>query len=296
MRFNLVLADQPTDRLQEFEDFVRPLLFGLRAAGHPVAASSRGCKPAPDINLAVDALLDGATVESMRNPPPGAKLVFGVLCTTALQTLAGDRRDFVHAALGFSDFIWAVEGLAVPPDLGEPAKVAPLAYGFDERLLGTRLIADPALRDIDVVIYGPECARTNALAMQVERLGLSQFSARPGALPDYLASDLLSRGKVAIVVGDGSAGPSLVPRVLKAICNGATVVTEGGLAGSDRFGDGVVELPDDEMPGRCAAMIRDGGYVERGQRGLARLRAGISMGDAVGAAMRHPAFRLAGGA
>lgn len=295
MRFNIVLADQPTDRLQELEDFVRPVLFGLRAAGHAVGASSRGGKPAPVINLAVDALLDGPTVEEMRNPSPGAKLVFGILCTAAPPMLPGDRHDLVRVALGFSDFIWAVEGITVPPDLRDPTNVASLVYGFDERLLGPRLIVDPALRDVDVVIYGPECPRTNALALQIERLGLSQFSVGPGALPDYLATDLLSRGKVVIVVGDGSPGPSLVPRILKAICNGATVIAEGGAAGSDRFGDGAVELPDDEMPGRCVAIIRDGSYVERGQRALARLRAGVGMGEAVAAAMHLPAFASAGG-
>lgn len=292
MRFNILLANQSTDRLQELEDVLRPLLFGLRAAGHTVGAGAHDCKPPPAVNLAIEGLadIDVDAVAGARGRSD-AGFLFGVLCPTPPEALPPARRDGLRAMLAVSDFAWRVEGIALPPDLFDPRLAVSLVYGFDERLVGPRLITEPALRDIDVVIYGPECARTDALAARVAATGLQQFCLRPGALPDYLATDLLSRAKAVIVVDARSPPMGLTPRIVKAIYNGAAVVTEPGATTADRFGRAVAYAPYDDLAARGRAVITEGRYVELGLMALDRLRTGVSMGECAAAALSLPAFK-----
>src|SRR5258708_19180288 len=290
MRFNLLLADQSTDRLQELEDVLRPLLFGLRAAGHTVCPGAQECKPPPMVNLAIEGFCD-LDADAIARARSKAGILFGVLCPTPPDAPPPARRDSLGTLPAVSDFAWTVEGIALPPDLVDPRQGASLGYGFDEPLVGPHLITHPALRDLDVVIYGPEGARTDALAARVVAMGLQPFSVRPGALPDYLSTHLLSRAKVVVVIDERLPPTGLTPRVLKAIYNGAAVVTEPGATTADRFGHAVAYAAYDDLPAPRPAVVVEGRYVGLGLTALDRLRTGVSMGDCAAAALRLPAFK-----
>jgi hypothetical protein len=100
---------------------------------------------------------------------------------------------------------------------------------------------------------------------------------RAGAFPDYIVTDLLSRAKVALVVG-GSAGPDAAcgPRALKAICNGALVVADAGSV-PEPLTALVEHASDEDIPAQCVRIIAEGRAVERGLAALAQLRGAASM-------------------
>src|SRR5258708_1250561 len=200
MRFNLLLADQSTDRLQELEDVLRPLLFGLRAAGHTVCPGAKEGRRPRRVNLGSEGFGD-PDADAIARARSKAGILFGVLCPTPPDALPPARRDSLGALLAVSDFAWTVEGIALPPDLFDPRHVASLVYAFDERRAGRHLLTHPALRDLDVVIYGPEGARTDAPAARGGASGLQRLRGRPGALPGCLASDLPSPAKVGLGIG-----------------------------------------------------------------------------------------------
>src|SRR5258708_20969888 len=81
MRFNLLLADQSTDRLQELEDVLRPLLFGLRAAGHTVCPGAHECKPPPMVNLAIEGFCD-LEADAVARARSEAGIPFALSCPT----------------------------------------------------------------------------------------------------------------------------------------------------------------------------------------------------------------------
>ena len=95
MLFNFVIAGTPTERLAALDDALRPLFFGLRAAGHRVVAVGQRFEKRPVVNLVV---ADGPIAARARHEAgPGACL--GLLCvdpvTPAVRQLA---QSF--------DFIW----------------------------------------------------------------------------------------------------------------------------------------------------------------------------------------------
>lgn len=273
MRFNFVLTNQSSAALQVLDDVLRPVFAGLRASGHQVIAGARRFQKSPTLNVVVGDVADQAFVQAIGAARAAWADEFR-LCVFSPGGLAG-----MNPAVEPSDVRWTVA-----PGAGPAAVVT---YGFDDKLLGPRLILDPALRDLDVVVYGPEGDRLTRLIAQLAADGLGHFVVRPGALPDYLVTDLLSRAKVVAVIGDDAFPPAaLAPRILKALCNGVVVVAAGppsaaGPTAHDPLWDLVVRAPADEIAAACRRLIDEARYVDRGQAALEHLRARWTMRDGV---------------
>ena len=286
MQFNFVLTNHGAATLQAFDDMLRPLFFGLRAAGHRVVAGARQLEKAPIVNVMVDDFGDptvGQAVQAARR----ADLRLGIVLPLGLGApeMTPARRDGLQAVLAGADFAWTLGAVDVPPALLSPDRVAVLRYGFHDSLIGPRLIADPAARDIDVVVYGPNSPRFDGVVAQLAAAQRSHFPVRTGLFPDYIVTDLLSRAKTVAVVG-ASAEPqaSLGPHALKAVCNGALAVVERGSV-ADPLAGVVVACGTEEIVARCGDIVAEGRFVERGLGALEQLRVAPGMRESVEAAL-----------
>ena len=282
MQFNFVLTNHRAAELQALDDILRPLLFGLRAAGHRVVAGIRQLSGPPVVNIMVEDFSDPAAAREIgaARAAWGAGFRLGVLCPHDIGGLPPARADGLRAALPAFDFVWSL----APLDRIAPERIAIVQYGFHDSLLGPRLISDPAGRDLDVVVYGPNSPRLDALVGKLAAAQLRHFPVRAGTFPDYIVSDLLSRAKtVAVVGGVPGADAALAPRALKSICNGAlTVAEEGSIAGA--LAGLLVPCPYDEIPAACRRIAAEGRFVERGLEALERLRQMPGMRSGVEAA------------
>lgn len=278
MQFNVVLANHRSAALQGLDDVLRPVFAGLRAAGHRVVVPARQFQKRPVVNLVVGDFSDAAFAQSIRRTRAswGDEFVIG-----AVYPRGPDGPETSPAPV---DFAWTLAANLLPPGLLPADRVAVLGYGFEESLIGPRLIADAAARDLDVVVYGPEHPRVTALVRGLEAAKLGAFLLRPGTLPDYLVTDLLSRGKVVAVAGDGRLAPAtLRPRIAKAICNGVLVIAEPGSA-DEALAGAVVECALDDMPARCQAIVAGGDAATRGLQALERFKR-VPMQGALAAAL-----------
>jgi hypothetical protein len=165
MHFNFVLTNHGAAALQTLDDILRPLFFGLRAAGHRVTAPLRQFGGPPEVNIVVEDFGDLAFVQTVHGARAAAGgLRLGMLCPLAFGApdMTPVRRDALNSILPAVDFAWILAPGALPPGALSPDRVAVLRYGFDESLVGPRLISDAARRDLDVVVYGPGGARFDA--------------------------------------------------------------------------------------------------------------------------------------
>ena len=298
MQFNFILTNHRAAELQALDDILRPLFFGLRAAGHRVVAGIRQFGGPPVINVMVEDFSDPAVGQEIAAARaaggPGFRL--GVLCPHDIRGLAPARGDGLRAVRPALDFAWTL----APLDLVAPERTAVVQYGFHDSLLGPRLISDPAGRDLDVVVYGPNSPRLDALVEKLAAAQLRHFPVRAGTFPDYIVTDLLSRAKtVAVVGGVPGADAALGPRALKSICNGALVVAEeGSIAGA--LAGLLVPFPYDGIAAACRRIAAEGRFVERGLETLERLRelpgmrAGVEAAAAVAAASSAPSVSPGG--
>jgi len=290
MRFNLVLANQSASRLQELEDMLRPLLVGLRAAGHSVVAGAHDYKMAPVINLIVEDFTDAGFVSALTQAreQTGGAFRFGVICPVNPAALSAERRAGLRSLLPSSDFVLTLAGIEIGPEFCPSGRVVPLTYGFDEKLVGPRLITDPGLRDIDVVIYSPACDRVNHLGERLAKANIGHLTVRPGAMPDYLVTDLLSRAKVVAVIDDQPATGALGPRIVKAVCNGALVVTEPPTPAGEWHAGALIHSLYDDIPAQCRTLVAEGQYAKLGLDALDRFRSGVSMRECITNALNLP--------
>jgi hypothetical protein len=210
----------------------------------------------------------------------------GVLCPHAVTVLAPARADGLRAALPTFDFAWTLAPLeAVSAGRIAPERIAILQYGFHDSLLGPRLITDPVGRDLDLVVYGPNSPRLDALVARLAAAQLRHFPVRAGTFPDYIVTDLLSRARTVAVVGGGpGADAALGPRALKSICNGAlTLAEEESIPGA--LACLLVPCPYDDIPTACRRIAVEGRFVERGLAALERLRQMPGMREGLAAAL-----------
>ncbi len=297
MIFNFVLTNLTPARLQVLDDVLWPIFVGLRAAGHRVVAASRVFRPYPALNVVVEDFTDANFVSSLasaRAAWPG-RFKLGVLCVDMPGAPGAEpaRPAAFHAALPGVDFVWTLA--PEMPTSGIPAaRVAAIGYGFDGGLAGPRLIAESALRDLDVVVYGTESRRRDELLAALKSVGIGHFLLRAGALPDYLATDLLSRAKLVVVAGDGVTPlAALAPRILKAICNGALVLAEDAARGP--LAEFVIGGSFADLPRQCREQLAKGNCAERGIDAFERLRSARSMRDGLAAALDVAASDAGGG-
>lgn len=298
MLFSFALGGTDARRLAILEDALRPLFYGLRRSGHRVIAFAHGLAPPPAINLLVEH--EGADivrrVAQGRIDVPGARI--GIVCADDVDgvTANPDRGPALREAAAAADFVWTLGAADTLAGVVAPERLANVEYGFDPIMPGRRLVADPALRTADLVVYGLKTAYRAQLADRLKTADVTPFVVEPGRFPDYIASDLLSRSKLVIVSRDHEAERApAAGRIAKALSNGALVVAETPALGGCPLEPYVTLCTPDEMPGRCRDLMADGRFAERGLAQLEAFRAQTRMADGVAAALRLPIFASFGG-
>ena len=288
MQFNVVLTNHRPAALQALDDILRPLFFGLRATGHRVVAGTLQFRRRPAVNLVVEDFSDPAFIRTLAEARAAwtGEFIVGVLCPFAIDGAGVDqaRRAGLAAAMPLMDFAWTVAPGQLPARLIAADRAAVVGYGFDEGLVGPRLITDPAARDLDLVVYGQTGPRLDGFLARLVAAGRPHFGVRAGLLPDYIVADLLSRAKVVAAV-DGAPGgeASLAPRALKAICNGAAVIAQMGTV-PDPLCAVVASCADGEMAGLCSRLVAEGSFGDRGLDALEQIRRTTTMREGVAAA------------
>jgi len=260
--FNFVIAGTPTERLAALDDALRPLFFGLRAAGHRVVAVGQRFEPRPAVNLVVAERGGGGPAARARQEA-GPDACLGLLCVE-------EPGPDLQAVADTFDFIWT----CAPTSMFAAERHSVVPFGFHPALLGPKLEPDPARREAGIIVYGEEGPRPASLTDRLTQAGLPALFVRGGHFPDYIVCDLLSRASLAVVVRHESrdrASPAM--RIAKAIGNGAAVLSESPPAELAPY----VEACDyDALPARGAALLRDN-PVARGLGALDRFRRETSM-------------------
>ena len=278
MLFNFVIAGTPTERLAALDDALRPLFFGLRAAGHRVVAVGQRFEKRPVVNLVV---ADGPIAARARHEAgPGACL--GLLCvdpvTPAVRQLA---QSF--------DFIWG----CAPTAAFTAERHAVVSYGFHPALLGPKLEREPARREAGIILYGEEGPRPAALAERLTKAGLTALFVRGGHFPDYIVCDLLCRAALVVAVRHEAGDPAPpAMRMVKAITNGAAVLAEASPPAD--LAPYVEACDYDAIPARCAALLHDN-PTQRGLEALERFKRETSMVAGLDAALRVAAAAVGSG-
>lgn len=289
MLFNFVLAGITARRLGELDDMLRPLTYGLRAAGHRAVAFGRIFLPPPAINLIVNHanFTQPDAVRARARSEGGEDVRIGLLCAEDVDGMAArpelwaPLQDLARVA----DFIWTSAPTAAFGDALPASRVGVLGYGFQAELLGPRFLPQE-LRSAGVIVYGEETPRRAELAERLTAAKLPVYFVRPGYFPDYLVTDLLSRAALAVITRNHPLDRApVVPRLLKAICNGAAVLAEVGPAGGFALSACGSLAPYDDLVERCRAALGRGDGAAAGKAALDGLRASGSMAAALAPAI-----------
>lgn len=271
MIFNFLLGGLSSARLMALEDVVRPLVWGLRGAGHRAIAFGRRFEAAPALNLLPDDAVAGLpdTLVRARNEA-GSDVRIGLICPEGLDAARRRAAETVHVT-------WS--GTSIDGGGGDGPALASIRFGFHPALLGHEALPE-ARREVGVVLYGEDSPRRAALAAQLEQALPRFLFLRPGHFPDFIVADLLSRATTVVVTRDAAHRLSLAPqRILKALCNGTGVLAEAeGLAGLS-LAPLVASCAHDKIVERCRAGEPPGGFAAGGAAALARLRTETSMAD-----------------
>jgi hypothetical protein len=303
MLFNFFLANHLSGGLKGMPDLVQPIFHGLVEAGHEVIGFGLGLQGAPAVNVLVEFFPDDAFSDNLLRlkAQSGDKFVFGILCTEDIEDALvmqqpefPRRRANLERLLPAADFVWTLlPQVAAYEALAGRGKVALLEYGFSERFLNHHLLADPRLRDVDVLMYGNETPHRAAVIGELRRRGFNCLASDRQVLPEFITSDILRRSKIVLDVrrGAGVRFPSPT-RICKAVHSGALVVAEdlgaSPIANLYRY---AVPCPYAELADRCASIIGSGQYADQGMAALTRFRAETSMRANIIRALGLPAFR-----
>lgn len=302
MIFNFHLGNHLSLGLRGLPDLLQPIYHGLGEAGHHVMGYGLGLRPAPAINVLVEFFPDDEFVDALlqMKAQSGERLIFGVLCTEDIEdALVMKNPTFPRRlanllrVLKAADFVWTLlPQVASYEAIAGAGKVALVRYGFSERCVNPRLIADPTLRGIDAIMYGNETQYRRPPVEALRRRGLLCFTSDRQAFPTFVTADLIRRSKVLLDVrrGPGVRFPSPT-RIARGLHNGAVVVAEdlgaSPIADLYRY---TVACPYEAVADRCVEIIATGRYVELGFAALAKFRAETSMRDNMLAALRLPLF------
>jgi len=308
MIFNFYLGNHRALGLRGLPDLLQPIFHGLAEAGHHVMGYGLGLRPAPAVNVLVEFFPDDDFAEGLikMKREAGARLCFGVLCTEDIEDkLVMEQPEFprrranLERILAAADFVWTL--LPIVPAyeaLAGPGKVALLRYGFSERYLCPRLISDPALRDLDAIMYGNQTPHRQAVTDALVRRGLGCFISDRQAFPSFVTADLIRRSKVVLDVrrGPGVRFPSPT-RIVRGLHHGTLVLAEdlGPSPIADLYAY-AVPCVYEAMADRCADIIRAGTATELGLAALQKFRTATSMRDNMVAALRLPALAALAGA
>ncbi len=306
MIFNFALSNHHETSLNSLSDLLEPIYQGLEAGGHHVMRFGIDLHQAPVVNVMVEFFKDDAIVEDLLRYKRefGDRFVFGLLGTEdpeddLVMSLYPNRRPNLQRLAAAADFVWTL----LPVERYYEAicgseRVAWLRYGFCEGYVEPDVIADPRLRDIDVIVYGNPHPYRDRVADALKAAGLACVGTQREAYPDFIAADMIRRAKLLLDVRRGPDVRFLSPtRIMRGLHSGTTVVSERYDHGPlGYFYDYVSASPYEELVERCRSIVTSGAYVETGRAALAKFRAETSMAANVAAALDLPVFsRLATG-
>jgi hypothetical protein len=304
MIFNFVLANHHETSLNSLGDLLEPIYQGLEACGHHVIRFGVDFHERPMINVMVEFFKDDVIVDDLLRfkRDLGERFALGLLCTEDPQdALVMDyyprRKPNLERLAGVVDFLWTLLPVeSYYRQLCAPDRVALLRYGFSEAYLDADVIADPAHRDIDAVLYGNVHPDRERIVRTLAAMGLTCITTQREAYPDFIAADLIRRSKVLLDVRRSPEVRYLSPtRIVKGLHCGTAVISE-------RYDNSeIADLYDyteacgyEEVAERCRDIIRSGSYVVSGLSALAKFREQTSMRDNVALALALPIFdRLA---
>lgn len=139
MLFNFVIAGTAVERLAALEDALRPLFFGLRAAGHRVVAVGQRFEPRSVINLVVAG--EGGGIAARARTGAGLGPCIGLVCTE-------EPKPEIRKVADSLDFVWSCS----PSNAFAPERHAVVPFGFHPALLGPKLERDPARREAGIIL------------------------------------------------------------------------------------------------------------------------------------------------
>lgn len=289
MLFNFFLANHLSGGLKGMPDLVQPIFHGLVEAGHEVIGFGLGLQAAPAVNVLVEFFPDDGFTDNLLRlkAQSGDKFIFGILCTEDVEDALvmrqpefPRRRANLERLLPAADFVWTLlPQVETYEALAGAGKVALLEYGFSERFLNRHLIAEPELRDVDVLMYGNETPYRSAVIGELRRRGLNCLASDRQVLPEFITADILRRSKIVLDLrrGPGVRFPSPT-RICKAVHSGARVVAEeldeSAISNLYRY---AATCSYAELAEYCASVLQSGRYAEQGLETLARFRAETSM-------------------
>lgn len=301
MIFNFVLANHHETSLNSLGDLLEPIYQGLEAGGHHVIRFGLDLHQAPVINVMVEFFKDDVIVDDLLRYKRelGDRFVFGLLGTEdpeddLVMRQYPNRRPNLQRLAAVVDFVWTL--LPVEPyyeAVCGPGRVASLRYGFCESYVEPDMVADPRLRDIDVILYGNAHPYRDRIVQALSAAGLRCVGTQREAYPDFIAADMIRRAKVLLDVRRSADVRFLSPtRIMRGLHSGTAIVSErydqSPLA---YFYDYVSAAAYEELPGRCREIIAGGRYVEMARAALDNFRARTSMAANVAAALDLPVFQ-----
>src|SRR5215469_3611058 len=237
MIFNVFLANQPPERLKKLHDLLRPIEHGLAENGHHVIGYGLGLLPAPAVNLFVEFFADDGFVDGLLKlkSESGEGLVLGLLSADDVEddeamesARYSRRRPNLERVLARADFVWTLlPQLPFYESLCGAGNAAMIELGFSERLLNRHVIAQPDLRDLDVVIDGDATPRRQDVVEALKRRGFKCHLSGPSPLPSFAAMDVARRAKIILDMRRSPDGRFSSPRrICKGLHNGVLVMTE----------------------------------------------------------------------
>jgi hypothetical protein len=311
MEFHLYLANHHPHSFVLLEDVVCPVIAGLEDGGHRVVSFSVDLVMAPRINLFVEFFIDQSLVNTLiaLKRQLGAGFLFGIICTEDLgdpivwKLSVPSRLSGLKQLLPHADFVWTLLAPDSYRPFVAPERMARIDYGYSPRLVSRCYFADPAQRDIDVLIYGSPYKYRMAVYEEIKRRGLTcefTVSATTTAdgkpqlqgLPRYLADEVIARSKTVI---DMRRGPEVrglsVSRISAIVHSGSIVVAEEfDVSETARFYRYTTAVAYDRIAETCETLVRGGNYVALGAAARDRFAAETSMRDNMAAVLRLPFF------
>ena len=304
MIFNFALSNHHETSLNSLSDLLEPIYQGLEAGGHHVIRFGTDLHQAPVINIMVEFFKDDPIVEDLLRYKRefGENFVFGLLGTEdpeddLVMRQYPNRRPNLQRLAAAVDFVWTLLPVeAYYEAICGAGRVAWLRYGFCDGYVEPDIIADPRLRDIDVLLYGNPHPYRDRIVQALEAGGIKCIGTQREAYPDFVAADLIRRAKILLDIRRSADVRFLSPtRIMRGLHSGTAVVSErydqSPLA---YFYDYVSPSAYEELPDRCRDIIKSGSYIEMARAALAKFRAETSMAANVTAALALPVFeRLA---
>lgn len=300
MIFNFLMSNHHETSLNSLGELLVPIYLGLEANGHHVMRFGIDFHEAPVINVMAEFFIDDSFVDLILDikRSRGDRFIFGILGTEdpeddLVMSYYPNRLPNLRRLAGIADFVWTL----LPVDryyetLCGDDRVAWLRYGFCEGYVEPDLIANPALRDIDAIMYGNPHPHRDRVTQALAAAGIACVGTQREAYPDFIAADMARRAKVLLDVRRNPDVRFLSPtRIMRGLHSGVAVVSErydqSPLA---YLYDYVLAASYDDVAAQCRQIIQDRTYVDRAHAALARFRAETSMTANVAAALALPAF------